>query len=196
MNIAVTRPAEELPARRAFSVDDVRRMVDAGVISEDERLELVEGDFVMMAAKGYAHEIVKKALIVAIARSLPDGMDMSVEMSVQFSDDTILEPDLVVFRKSALIKSEANFCKIDPGGLLLAIEVAYPSLAYDKGLKARLYPRHGVREFWVVDANERRTWVHTGPSGEGWSSIVERGADEILTTPALPSFSIRLGAID
>jgi len=44
----------------------------------------------------------------------------------------------------------------------------------------------------LIDANERVTWVHTGPTGDGWSSIVERGPSETLTTPALPNFSIRL----
>jgi Uma2 family endonuclease len=195
MNVAFAPAADEFPPRRAFSVGDVRRMIDAGVLCEDERLELVEGDFVMMAAKGYAHEIVKNALVVGIARSLPDSMSMGVEMSVQFTDNTILEPDLVVFRKSALIESEANFCKIGPGGLLLAIEVAYSSLAYDRGLKARLHAGYGVQEFWVVDANERTTWIHTGPSSEGWPSIVERRPNETLATSALPNFSIRLGDI-
>jgi Uma2 family endonuclease len=76
------------------------------------------------------------------------------------------------------------------------IEVVASSLAYDKGLKARLYARHRVREFWVIDANDRSTWAHTGPSRDGWSSIVERGPQEVLTTPALPGFSIRLDEID
>jgi Uma2 family endonuclease len=75
------------------------------------------------------------------------------------------------------------------------IEVAASSLAYDKGLKARLYARHRVRELWVVDANERTTWVHTGASGDAWSSVVMRGPQEALTTAALPGFSIRLGEI-
>jgi len=66
------------------------------------------------------------------------------------------------------------------------------SLAYDRGIKARLYARHGIREFWVIDADTRVTFVHTGPSGETWSSIVERGPQEVLTTPAAPGFSIRL----
>jgi hypothetical protein len=48
----------------------------------------------------------------------------------------------------------------------------------------------------VVDANERVTWIHTGPAGDGWASIAERGPDETLTTTALPNFAIRLGEID
>jgi len=53
-----------------------------------------------------------------------------------------------------------------------------------------------VKEFWMIDANTRSTWVHVGPSGERWSSITERGPRDALTTSALPRFSIRLGEID
>jgi hypothetical protein len=53
-----------------------------------------------------------------------------------------------------------------------------------------------VKEFWVVDANAGTTWVHTGPSGEQWSSLVERGPDDVLATSTLPGFSIRLGEFD
>ena len=61
MNIAVTTAAEGFP-RRAFKVSDVRRMIDAGVLREDEKFELIGGDFVMMAAGGYAHELIKNAI--------------------------------------------------------------------------------------------------------------------------------------
>jgi Uma2 family endonuclease len=194
MNIAFTRAADGL-ARRAFSAEDVRRMVDTGILSEDDRIELIEGDLVVMAAKGYAHDYLKSMLNVAIVRALPNDLMMGVEMTVQFADRTLLEPDIAVFARSSWVKSGANFSQIAPGGFLLAIEVAASSLAYDRGIKARIYARYGVQEFWVVDANERTTWVHTGPSDEGWASIVERGADETLTTPALPKFSIRLSEL-
>ena len=79
-----------------------------------------------------------------------------------------------------------------PGEAELVIEVAASNIAYDRGLKARLYARHRVRELWVIDANARIAWIHTGPAGDGWSSIVRRGAQDLLTTSALPGFSIRL----
>jgi Uma2 family endonuclease len=195
MNIALTRATDGLP-RRAFTADDIRRMVEAGILGEDERFELIEGEIVVMSAKGYAHELIKNALNLAIVRALPEALTMGVEMTVQFAEKTLLEPDLAVFKRRALIKSDANFSQILPGDLLLAIEVAVSSLTYDRGLKARLYARHRVQEFWVVDANERVTWIHTGPEGDGWASIAERGPKETLTTTALPDFSIRLGEIE
>ena len=195
INVAVTRAAEGFP-RRAFTVDDISRMMDAGVISEDEKFELIEGEIVMMASKGIAHERIKSALNIAIVRALPDDLTIGVEATLRLTDRTMLEPDLAVFPKTLFKKSVSGFAQLDPGEALLVIEVAVSSLAYDKGLKAQLYARHNVREFWVIDANARTTWVHTGPSGDGWSSIVERGPADLLTTAALPGLSIRLDEID
>ena len=107
----------------------------------------------------------------------------------------MLEPDLAVFKRSSLNKSEANFSRVSSGELLLAIEVAASSLSYDRGLKSRLYARHAVQEFWVVDANERVTWMHAGPSADEWSSTVKRGPDETLTTSVLPSFALTLSEV-
>jgi Uma2 family endonuclease len=194
MNVAVTTAAEGFP-RRAFTVEDVSRMIEAGVIRENEKFELVEGEIVMMAAKGIAHERIKSALTVAISRALPDDLTIGVEATLRLTDMTMLEPDVAVFPKD-LFRKSTTFAQLDPGEAHLVIEVAASSLAYDKGLKARLYARHGVKEFWVIDANTLLTWVHIGPSGNGWSSITERGPWDVLTTSALPGFSVRLGEID
>ncbi len=195
MNIAVTNAAEGFP-RRAFTVDDISRMIETGIISEDEKFELIEGEIVMMAAKGVAHERIKSALNIAVVRALPDDLTVGVEATLRLTDTIMLEPDIAVFPKALFKRSASGFARLDPGEARLVIEVAASSLAYDKGLKARLYARHKVQEFWVIDANERITWIHTGPIGEGWSSIVERGPHDALTTPALPSFAIRHADID
>ncbi len=194
MNVAFTRAAEGFP-RRAFTVEEIRRMIDAGVISEDEKFELIEGELVMAAAKGIAHERIKTALLRAIARALADDLDLGVETTLRLTQNVMLEPDLAIFPRAVLSRAVSGFAQLDPGEALLVIEVAASSLAYDKTLKARLYARHGVREFWVIDANTGVTWIHTGPSGDAWSSIVERAPQDALTTPALPGFAIRLGEI-
>jgi Uma2 family endonuclease len=194
MNVAVTTAAEGFP-RRAFTVDDIGRMIDAGIIGEDEKFELVEGEIVMMASKGIARERMKSALSIAIARALPGNLSMGFEATLRLTDIVMLEPDIAIFPKE-VFKRPTRFAELNPGEAHLVIEVAASSLAYDKGLKARLYARHRVQEFWVVDANTRSTWVHTGPNGDGWSSIMEVGPQAALTTFALPGFSIRLDEID
>jgi Uma2 family endonuclease len=193
MNIAITMAAEGFP-RRAFKVGDIRRMIDVGVLREDEKFELIGGEIVMMAAKGFAHELIKSHLIVAIARSLPAGSILTAEASLQLADDVLVEPDLAVISRAAFKPGPDNFAQ--PAEVQLAIEIAVSNLSYDRGLKARLYAEHQIGEFWVIDAIERTAWVHTGRGGDGWASIVERGPKDALTTAVLPGFSIRLGEIE
>src|SRR5260370_22546672 len=169
MNVAVTTAAEGFP-RRAFTVEDISRMIEAGIIREDEKFELVEGEIVMMASKGIAHERVKSALTIAVARALPDHLTMGVEVTLRLTDTIMLEPYIAVFPKELFKKSSPGFARLDPAEAYLVIEVAVSSLAYDKGLKSRLYARHRVREFWLIDANTGITWVHTGPGGDECAS--------------------------
>ncbi len=194
MTVAITSAAEGFP-RRAFTVEDIGRMIDAGILGEDERFELIDGDIVMMPAKGLAHERTKSTLNIAVVRALPDHLTVGIAITLRLTDTIMLEPDIAVFPKELFTKSGSRFAQLDPGKAHLVIEVAASSIAYDKGLKARLYAAHRVRELWVIDANERITWVHTGPSGDSWSSIIQRGPQEALTTPALPGLSIRLDDI-
>jgi hypothetical protein len=91
LNVAVTTAAEGFP-RRAFTVEDISRMIEAGVIHEDEKFELIEGEIVMMAAKGIAHEGIKSALTVAISRALPDDLTIGVEATLQLTNTVMLEP--------------------------------------------------------------------------------------------------------
>ncbi len=195
MNIALTLAADDLPPHRAFTVEDIRRMMDAGVLSEDERFELIEGDIFMMSAKSIAHENVKNALILALARAVPDGLYVGVESTLQLADDILVEPDLAVISRDVYKAPARGFARPRPEDVLLLVEVAVSSMAYDRKVKAALYARYGIREFWVIDGNERITWIHTGPSAHGWASIVERGPSDMLMTKSLPNFSIRLGDI-
>jgi Uma2 family endonuclease len=194
MNVAITRAAEGFP-RRAFTVDDISRMIAAGVIGEDENFELIEGDIVVMAAKHIGHDRIKNALNMALAKSAPSGVFVAIECTLQLAEDILVEPDIAIVSERVYAADLKSFARPRPEDLRLLIEVAASSLAFDRGVKARLYARHGIREFWVIDVNERVTWVHTGPSGETWSSIAERGAQDVLTTPAVPGFSIRLADI-
>jgi len=194
MTVALTRGAEGFP-RRAFSVDDIRRMIDAGVIGESERFELIEGEIVPMQAKSVAHDNIKHALTLALARAVPDGMYVGIEATIQLTKDVLLEPDIAIISRAVYKADPKSFAQPKAKDVLLLIEIAVSSLAFDRNVKARLYARHGIREYWVIDATDRVTWVHTGPAGEGWTSIVERGPQETLTTEALPDFSMRLSDI-
>lgn len=195
MNIAFTRAADGFP-RRAFTVEDIRRMIEAGVIGEEEKFELIEGEIVVAAAKSVAHDNIKNALNIAFARVVPDGIYVAIESTLQLAENILVEPDIAIISREIYKADPKSFAQPRAQDVLLLVEIAVSGMAYDRHVKARLYARHGVREFWVIDANERKTWVHTGPAGDGWSSIVERGPSDTLMTEALPGFAVRLAEID
>jgi Uma2 family endonuclease len=195
MNIVVAHSADELPPRRGFSADDVRRMVEAGILAEGENIELIDGELVMMAAKGYAHELIRQTLLALLIRTASDDLMVAAEPTLQFSDTVLVEPDLVVFPRASLVKSEADFMHVARGDVLLAVEIAAPRMRYDKVIKAGLYARFGVQEYWVIDANERVTWIHKGPTENGWQSVVRHGPNDALTPAALPGIAVRLAEL-
>jgi Uma2 family endonuclease len=102
------------------------------------------------------------------------------------NDNTFVEPDLVVYPNGMQLED------VRGPDIVLAIEVAVTSLAYDREFKAGLYARHKGQEYWVVDAAERRTFQFAAPRGKGWRRREEREPEYVLTHPALPGFSIRL----
>ncbi|MBV9287332.1 MAG: Uma2 family endonuclease [Hyphomicrobiales bacterium] len=188
MRAIVTRAAEGFD-RRSFTVTEILRMQDAGIISEDENFELIEGEIVPMQAKTHVHELIKSALTIGFARALPNRLWLGVESTIYLSANTFVEPDLVVYPRGVKLE------EVKGSDILLAVEVALTNLDYDRGLKARLYARHAVNELWVIDAARRIAYVHRKPEGGVWGSIIERGSDEVLTTDALPGLSVRLGSI-
>lgn len=185
MNVAWTRAAEGLP-RRAFTVADVRRMIEIGVIGADEKFELIEGEIVPVSPSHDPHERIKSALILALAPRLPKDLWLSVESSIYLAERTFVEPDLCIYDRKLMLKD------VKGSDLQLVIEVADSSLAFDLGSKAQLYASYGVQELWVVNANTRVTTVHNGPTATGWASVREVQPSELLHIAAMPGVTITL----
>jgi Uma2 family endonuclease len=185
MRSATTRAAEGFP-RRAFTVAEVEAMQEQGIFHPNEKFELVEGEIVPLQSKSPVHEMIKETLNRLLVRNLPDGLWLGVERTIFLSPNTALDPDISIFEERH--KTE----KVDGPRLILAVEVSHSTLAYDKGLKARLYSRYGVPEYWVIDVKRRRTIVHRGPKADGWETIETWPDDAVLSHHAVPGFSRRL----
>ncbi|BBE70633.1 Uma2 family endonuclease [Oharaeibacter diazotrophicus] len=178
--------AEDGSLRRAFTVADVRRMVEAGVIEPDERLEIVDGELRPMSPKGPLHETLKRHLNRHLARELPDAFGHIQEAGWAISDLLYLEPDFLVF------PAELEIGSIRGPDAALVIEVADSSWRYDAVRKAQIYASIGVREYWVIQAADRTTRVHRDPDARGYGSIVDCSAADLLVPAFVPGYSVRL----
>ncbi|WP_036255298.1 Uma2 family endonuclease [Methylocapsa acidiphila] len=187
MSASATQFADGFP-RRAFTAEEVLRMQEAGVLDEDERFELIEGEIVLMQAKNYPHERIKLALIRALSRALPDALQLGVETSLYLSKATILEPDLSIFPMMDTTKARGP-------DVLLVIEVADTTLVKDMRLKAAIYAKYGVRELWVIDAVRLETHVHRDPVDGTWADTGILRAEDLLSHSSAPGFAMRLSEL-
>ena len=158
-----TQEAEGLPRRR-WSVAEIEAMVATGVIDEDERFELIGGEVVPMSPKGARHELVKIALNRFFQRAAPDHLEVAPETTLRLDKDTFVGPDFCVFPRGLDLKV------LNGAAVLLAVEIADTSLAYNMGRKSRIYAAHGVREAWVINANTLVTRVFRQLAQRGYKS--------------------------
>ncbi len=176
--------------RRRWSVAEIEAMVQAGVIEEDERLELIGGEVVPMSPKGNRHELLKTSLTRLWSKQAPDDIFLAQETTFRLDEDTFLEPDFVFYRKAI------GLVNLKPETALLAAEIADSSLGYDLGHKARLYATFGVRELWVIDAVKLETHIHRRPGIEGYQEKLLVPPNAVLAPDFAPQLAVRLGALE
>lgn len=164
-------------------------MIEAGVIREDEKFELIAGEIVPVSPSHDPHERIKSAVILAVTPLLPKDLWFGVESSMYLAERTFVEPDFCVFPRR--IKSH----DVKGANLLLIIEVADSSLPFDLGQKAQLYAKYGSQELWVIDVETLVTTVHRGPTDSGWTTVRKVQPDEQLTASAVPQVKIRVSEL-
>ncbi|MBC8050243.1 MAG: Uma2 family endonuclease [Chitinophagales bacterium] len=184
-----TQAAEGFP-RRPFTTDDLRRMVEVGIIGHEERIELIGGELKPMAAKGARHEMLKIALNRFWTKRLPENINLAQETGLYLGPNDYVEPDFIFYPR------ELRWNDLRGHNLLLCVEVADTSMAYDRGLKARIYASFGVPELWVMDATKLITHIHRDPVDSEYKDTSETDKNAFLTPLDLPELGVRLGELE
>jgi len=180
-----TLAAEGLP-RRAWTLDDIERMVAAGIIDESERFELIGGEIVPMSPKGVWHEDVKRALAKFWYKTLPPDLELLSETTLRISLGDFREPDFVFWPSAVALRDLA------PSHILLLVEVADSSLGYDLGRKAAYYASIGIPDYWVVDARRLAVRVHRSPSEGGYAKVIDHAPADLIVPLQVPQLAVCL----
>jgi Uma2 family endonuclease len=185
----VETKAQEI-VRRRFTVHDYHRMGEAGILHEDDRVELIEGEIVEMAAIGTRHFTCVNGLTRLLVRGVGDAAIVSVQNPVRLDEHTEPQPDLTVLRVRDYRESLPK-----PEDVLLLIEVSDTTLSYDRGVKLPLYARAGIREVWIVDLVGEVIERRTDPSADGYRGFekVRRGGK--IESAALSELSFSVDAV-
>ena len=178
-------------AHRRFTVDEYHRMGEAGILREDDRVELIEGEILEMAAIGGRHAACVNDLAEWFITRLAGRAIVSIQNPVRLPPSSEPEPDLMLLRARADRYREAL---PGPEDVLLIAEVADTTLHYDRGTKLPLYAAAGIAEVWLVDLERRRVLVYRRPADDmyGETAIAEQGT---LTPLAFPDLALPLADI-
>ena len=179
------------PAPRRFSIDEYHRLLETGILHEDEHVELLEGVVVQMSPQQERHARTIERLTRWLVRALGDEHRVRPQLPLSFAD-SVPEPDIAVVPASAGDSPDDH-----PTSALLVIEVSGSSLSFDRTVKARIYARARIPEYWIVDVAGRAVEVHRDPDAAAGSyrSTLTLKAGDRLTAATLSDLVIPVAAL-
>jgi Uma2 family endonuclease len=178
-------------ARHWFTVAEYNRMGETGIFSEDDRVELIEGEIFEMSPIGRRHAACVDRLTELFSEQLQRRAIIRVQNPIVLNDYSEPQPDV------ALLKRREDFYAQSlpiPGDVLLIIEVADTTLEYDRQIKAPLYARAGIAEVWIVNLADEQVEIYSQPANGAYQSQRQAGRGETINSPG--TFNLTLGVDD
>ena len=178
--------------RHRLTVEDYHRLGGAGVLGEDDRVELLEGQLVDMSPIGPRHAFVVGMLSQILMSAVAERTWVRVQNPIVLDSESEPQPDIVLAQPPA---QKYRLSHPRPDDVLLLIEVADTSFEIDSGAKLELYARAGIREFWLVDLTTDTVVVHRSPAGSRYDSVIRLTAADVLDLQALPGVPVPAAAL-
>lgn len=180
----IAPPLTESPRRKRWTRAECAVLETSGVW-EQQRLELVEGELYTKMGKNRRHvhfqALIHAWLVAAFGVRFVNG-EAPVDVAPADNETNEPVPDLIVLAKD----SGAFKTNPQPAELRLVVEISDSTLHHDLTVKARLYARAGVSEYWVVDVEGLRTIVHREPVGDAYASVLGYNESETVTPLGMP----------
>ncbi|HEX3549525.1 MAG TPA: Uma2 family endonuclease [Candidatus Elarobacter sp.] len=154
--------------RRPISVDEYNQMAEVGILARDERVELLDGDVIVVPPHGPPHFSTVLRMGQRLTLGLATRADVSVQLPIIVSERSEPEPDIAI-----LAKREDCYASglPHPPDVFAIVEVADSSLPVDAGKKLKIYAEAGIPEYWIVDVPRGAVIVHRDPVGSLYDSI-------------------------
>lgn len=163
---------------RKFTVAEYQRLIDVGVLTDEDRVELLENYLVLKMPANPPHDSTVVALNYLLPRLLPPGFILRCQNTSDLPDSRP-EPDLAVVRGD-LRSHRARHPQ--PDEIALVVEVSDSSLTRDRIDKGRIYARVSIPQYWVVNLVDRQIEVYTDPTGPVTVPVYRRRQDFVPGT--------------
>jgi Uma2 family endonuclease len=178
--------------RRLFTVQEYHLMGEAGILGEDDRVELIEGEIVQMAAIGTRHASSVKRLIAVFSDLDRRRAIIGAQDPIQLTERTEPQPDIVLLQPRADYYATAHPV---PSEVLLLIEVSDSTVNFDRDVKVPNYARSGIQEVWLWDLEVNCLEVYRYPTADGYTSMQKFERGEMVSPLAFPEFEVSVDFI-
>ena len=176
-----------------FTVADYNRMAEAGIFTEDARVELIEGEVIDMSPIGSRHAACVNKLGALIGKQTSsDAIILSVQNPIRLSDYSEPLPDIAILRARDDFYAGGH---PRPEDVIVLFEVADASLMYDRNRKIPLYARSGIAEVWLVDLVKNVVDVFSSPGAGGFQNQQRFGRGATAASTVLPELAIAVDEI-
>ncbi len=184
--------APETVHRRKLSIDEFHRIGAAGILGEDDRVELIDGEMIEMAPIGTRHLSKVNRLARMLSLTVAQEAIVSTQNPIALPPQNEPQPDIALLKPRADDYEGSLPAAAD---VLLIIEIADTTLAYDRDVKIPIYARHGIPEVWLFDVQGGALFVHRDPGPKGYQRNLTPKKNETISPLLLPRASIDLAEV-
>jgi Uma2 family endonuclease len=178
--------------RHQLTIEQYYQMAQVGLLSPEDRVELIEGEIIDMAPMGSEHASALRTLAELFVEALQKRAIVAVQDPVRLSERSEPEPDLALLRRRADLYKHAHPTAAD---VYLIVEVAQTSLRYEREVKLPLYAKHGIPEAWIIDTEKRELSVYRNPEGDRYVSEATTKQPGKIALFALPEVEVDLSGL-
>jgi Uma2 family endonuclease len=178
--------------RRRFTVNEYLLMVDAGILTDLDRVELLDGEIVEMTPIGHTHAACVAALVRIFLTGVGSRAVVWPQGPIRLSERSQPQPDVALLRPRSVPYRTAA---VEPRDVMLLVEVSDTSLRRDRELKLPLYASAQIPEYWIADVQGPVVEVHTNPSGSCYGPVQRFGRGDVLSPIAFPDLRVAVDDI-
>ena len=178
--------AAVLAGKRQFTVLEYLAMIEAGILEKEERLELIDGEIIIMSPIGEYHEYGTDHLTMELVPVLRGRATVRIQGSVRLNDRSRPEPDVAVLRRRPANEMGPYF----PSDVYFLIEVADSSLHRDTGPKLARYAAAGIPEVWIANLRAREVIAYLNPTGSEYTTVRTFRSGDSISPSAFPDVSL------
>jgi Uma2 family endonuclease len=178
--------------RKLFTIEQYHRMYEAGVLTENDRVELIRGEIMHMSPLGTRHAACVMRLNELLNQLVGNRTILGIQSPIVLPPDSEPQPDVILLRRrdDYYESSHPTFADV-----YLLVEVADSTIGFDRNIKMPLYAEAGIKEYWIVNLNDNCIEVYRNPATSGYQDVSMFKHGQSITLQAFPEVAIAVDQI-